>query len=210
MADSLLQSDTYTRTYSSFSGCDIVASFGTKVIGTLKAITVSIQREKGPIYTMGNADPRSFSRGKRGIAGTLVFSVFDKDALLGALEEHIKENKMFYRIGGDINTKILTVDEWDSQMTDTLSVGNSASSAIENAVARAEAASILATPKYADEIPPFNVTLTFANEYGQKATMILYGLEILNQGQGFSIDTLETEMACTYVARKFEPMQAVS
>ena len=31
---------------------------------------------------MGCAEPRSFSRGKRGIAGTLVFTVFDRDALI--------------------------------------------------------------------------------------------------------------------------------
>lgn len=210
MADKLLDSETFTRTYTTFAGCDIVASFGTKVIGQIKAITISVQREKAPIYTMGSADPRSFSRGKRGIAGTLVFSVFDRDALLDALEEHIKENNTFYRLGGDINTEILSIDEWDSKMTDTLSVGSSSKTAVENAKAIANAASISTTPVYADEIPPFNVTLTFANEYGQKATMVLYGLEILNQGQGFSIDSMEAEMACTYVARKFEPMTAVS
>ena len=62
----------YTKTYTSFSGCDIVATFGNTVIGELQAITYSIQRQKAPIYTMGSAEPRSFSRGKRGIAGTLV------------------------------------------------------------------------------------------------------------------------------------------
>lgn len=30
---------------------------------------------------MGNPNPRAFSRGKRGIAGSLVFTVFDRDAL---------------------------------------------------------------------------------------------------------------------------------
>lgn len=57
-----LSSD-YTRTYTSFSGCDIVATFGDTVIGELQAITYHVQREKAPIYTMGSAEPRSFSRG---------------------------------------------------------------------------------------------------------------------------------------------------
>lgn len=38
-------------------------------------------REKAPVFTLGNPNPRSFSRGKRGIAGSLVFTVFDKDAM---------------------------------------------------------------------------------------------------------------------------------
>ena len=30
------------------------------------------------------------------------------------------------------------------------------------------------TPKYADEILPFDITITFANEYGNKASTVLY------------------------------------
>jgi hypothetical protein len=40
------------------------------------------QREKAPVYTMGSADVRSFSRNKRGIAGSLVWVNFDRHALL--------------------------------------------------------------------------------------------------------------------------------
>ncbi len=32
----------YTKTYTSFSGCDIVATFGNKVIGELQALTYSV------------------------------------------------------------------------------------------------------------------------------------------------------------------------
>lgn len=34
----------FTRTYTSFSGADIVATFGGVVIGELQAITYSVQR----------------------------------------------------------------------------------------------------------------------------------------------------------------------
>lgn len=37
-------SSEYTRTYTSFSGCDIVCTFGNVVIGELQAITYSVQR----------------------------------------------------------------------------------------------------------------------------------------------------------------------
>ncbi len=37
-----------------------------------QAINYSVTREKAPIYTMGSADCRSYSRNKRGIAGGLI------------------------------------------------------------------------------------------------------------------------------------------
>src|SRR5574337_1571883 len=73
----------FGRGYNSFSGVDIKGVFANQVIAELQAISYSITREKAPIYTMGSADPRSFSRGKRGIAGTLIFIMFDRHALLG-------------------------------------------------------------------------------------------------------------------------------
>ena len=87
MAGTLAQE--YTKTYTSFSGCDIVASFNGKVIGELQGITYSVSREKAPIYTMGSAEPRSFSRGKRGIAGSLVFTVFNRDALIEEFKDKL-------------------------------------------------------------------------------------------------------------------------
>lgn len=47
------QTSKYTKTYTTFSGCDIVATFGTTVIGELQGITYSVSREKAPVYTMG-------------------------------------------------------------------------------------------------------------------------------------------------------------
>ena len=77
----------YTKTYTTFGGSDITATFNGKVIGELQAITYSITREKVPVYTMGSAEPRSFSRGKRGIAGNLVFITFNRDALMVELSD---------------------------------------------------------------------------------------------------------------------------
>jgi hypothetical protein len=48
----------------------------------MQAISYSITREKAPIYTMGSADVRAYSRNKRGIAGSLIWINFDRHALL--------------------------------------------------------------------------------------------------------------------------------
>ena len=54
--------NTFTKSYTSFSGVDITAVFDSVPIGNLQGISYSITREKSPIYSLGNADPRSFSR----------------------------------------------------------------------------------------------------------------------------------------------------
>ncbi len=68
-------------------------TFGDRIIGELQGISYTITREKAPLYTMGSADPRSFSRGKRGIAGSLVFLVFDRSALI---EEMRLQNRNYF------------------------------------------------------------------------------------------------------------------
>lgn len=152
------------------------------------------------MYTMGSAEPRSFSRGKRGIAGTLVFTVFDRDTLLDALADEVLEEESFHRVGGELPFQAITIDEWDTQMTQQAVSGNQPASlnseTITNNIASAQ------RPVYDDEIPPFDITISFANEYGQKASLVIYGVEILNEGSGFSIDNVTSEKACTFVARR--------
>lgn len=157
---------------------------------------------------MGSAEPRSFSRGKRGIAGTLVFTSFDRDALLKGLKEYAVNQASFQRIGGELNMNPISINEWDKKMTSTtgLSGDNLAS---QNSAEVTKKIAKTADPHYADEIPPFDITISFANEYGQKAVMVIYGVEILNEGSGFSIDSIITEKACTFVARRIDSMEPV-
>lgn len=192
----------YTQTYTTFGGADIVATFNNRVIGELQAITYSVTREKAPIYTLGSADPRSFSRGKRGIAGSLVFVVFDRDALM----EELKSSEGFdqwtgYTAAGNINIPYIT----DPQTGESkyIPAGISAWNVTDGTVGPGNRYEKL-VPKYVDQLPPFNITITFANEYGQMAVMRLYGVEILNEGSGMSIDDVVTERACTFVARAID------
>ncbi|HEY8385599.1 MAG TPA: hypothetical protein VIK82_05190 [Porticoccaceae bacterium] len=67
----------------------------------------------------------------------------------------------------------------------------------------------LITPEtltYADTLPPFDVTCTFANEYGQAAFMRILDVDILNDGSGVSVDTVVMERAMTFIARKISPI----
>ena len=200
--------DKYTKTYSSFGVSDIVCSFDDVVIGECQAITYSITREKVAVYTLGSAEPRSFSRGKRGIAGNLVFIVFNRDALLSSLGDRkiskYKGNDVV-TILNEYDTRFLSMDKWDDYMTNA---------ALDNAGQPDEYTNALvndqAQPIYADELLPFDITISCANEYGQRAVTVIYGVEILNEGVGFSIDSPTSERAYTFVARAVDSMVPVA
>lgn len=52
----------------------------------------------------------------------------------------------------------------------------------------------------ADELPPFDITITFANEYGKMAKLAIYGVRLINEGQVMSINDIYTENTYQYVA----------
>lgn len=208
MAGTLAQE--YTKTYTSFSGCDIVASFNGKMIGELQGITYSISREKAPIYTMGSAEPRSFSRGKRGIAGSLVFTVFNRDALIEEFKDKLDgDNLGIQKFKANASNKnYMSIEEWDAQMS---GYARKNTNVDDEGLTGGKVSDIVGkyTPVYADEILPFDITITMANEYGQKAVLVIYGVELLNEGSGYSIDSVTTEKAYTFVARRVDYLRAL-
>jgi hypothetical protein len=58
----------------------------------------------------------------------------------------------------------------------------------------------------ADMLPPFDVVLSFFNEYGLAAKMKLFGITIVDEGQTMSVDDLITEQTYTYMARGIQPL----
>lgn len=230
----------YQQTFTSFSGADIIATFNERVIGELQAITFSITREKAPVYTMGSADPRSFSRGKRGIAGSLVFTVFDRDSLIDEMKASSRaftgtagatidvgttgvetsdsplmssENKLVLLPNfGQIETQKKVNGVTTSTYTEATNPNVSISqldTQLTNSILGGGKIKTLQPFQYSDQIPPFHITVTMANEYGQAAFMRILYAEILNEGMGFSIDDIVTEKACTFVARRIEYLKSL-
>ncbi len=180
----------YTKTYTTFSGADIVATFNGTPIGSLAGITWSVTREKAPVFTMGSPNPRSFSRGKRGIAGSLIFMTFDRPGLYNLIQNSASNE----------NFKI-----WTRSWNLLPNMGAPAAIA-PNESSEGGFGIVSALPYYADQVPPFDITLTFANEYGQAAVKSIYGVELLNEGSGASMDDLVMEETMTFVAREVGPM----
>lgn len=190
------------RSYNTFSGVDIKAVFGNKAVGNLQAISYSVQREKAPIYTMGEPDARAFSRGKRGIAGTLVFIMFDRHSILSILGGYAEGGGLKFQSDVDsLRPEFKDPNTMDASVTSSSTVtAASTVDAAESNISTVGGDQILATAWYVDQIPPFDITLAAANELGALSVMRINGVEILNEGYGVSIDDMVSEMQHTYVA----------
>lgn len=204
--------------YNSFSGVDIKAVFGDKVIGELQAISYSVSREKAPLYTMGSADCRSYSRGKRGIAGTLIFLMFDRHAFLGhfgstASTERQAVVQSSYGPFLDDNEQAISENLTSTTtLTDSVAgtVAGTASQAADTSASTLATMAVKSTAFFSDQVLPFDVTLAAANEYGALAVMRIYGCEILNEGYGVSIDDIVSEQQMSYVARTLMPWTSIA
>lgn len=256
------------QTLTSFSGADLVATFANKVIGELQQISWAVQRDKAPVFTCGSPDARSFSRGKRGLAGSMVFAVFDHDALVSALQSvwnDIAPSAMFTaaannkRANSEDFTNALDMIKWNQTVSNLqngisddnnsgvslddragygFSFGSTTSGDYTNAINAQVANGSNNTPSidedgfvdgwandgdkiyvpagfspirgenviYADTLPPFDVTLTFASEYGHTAFQKIYDVDILNESSGASVDTVVMARQVTWIARRLSPL----
>lgn len=250
------------NTLTSFSGADLVATFANQVIGELQQISWAVQRDKAPVFTCGSADARSFSRGKRGLAGSMVFAVFDHDSLVSTLQkvwQEIAPSAMFTAAANNVIsmsedfTNALDMINWNATVTaatqdggDTgaqragygFSYGNTAGASTDTIDAQQYKGSNnspsgfdesglptdwnadgddIYVPSgfapirgqnvvYADTLPPFDITLTFASEYGHTAFQKIYDVDILNESSGASVDTVIMSRQVTWIARRLSPL----
>lgn len=249
------------QTLTSFSGADLVATFANKVIGELQQISWAVQRDKAPVFTCGSPDARSFSRGKRGIAGSMVFAVFDHDALVAALQsvwDDIAPSAMFTAAANNVLSNsenfqnALDMIHWNNTVSEAAldeatasrdgygfsfapTNQNGTGPIIDAQVASGsnsrpvlgpdgyvdswnnDAADDIYVPAgftpirgenviYADTLPPFDITLTFASEYGHTAFQKIYDVDILNESSGASVDTVVMARQVTWIARRLSPL----
>lgn len=193
----------YQQSFNSFSGTDLHLLMKGTIIGEAQGVSWTSTREKAPIYTMGSSNPRSFSRGKRGIAGSLVSVLIDRSAILATLQEKDElsyvANKYevrpgFVRSGLDSSTPQLEVGSVGT------TAGNGASTANQ-----VRAAKTLAKAQYLDQLMPISISLIGANEYGSMMSMHILGIEFLNNGSMVSIDNMVTDESATFVATDILP-----
>ena len=169
--------NTFRYSNETFSGCDMTATITinkqsynkttkkyqiqpyTKVLGELATISYSINMDKKPVRSIGNVNAKDYVMGQRTIAGSLVFSVFNKHFA----EDIIREINESYPAG---------------------------------------------TSFLVDELPPFDLTISAANEYGYRSRLAIYGIRLLNEGQVMSINDVYTENTYQFFAIDLEYLTA--
>lgn len=134
----------------------------TKTLAEIQTLSISTYREKHPVRGLGATYPKAHTRGSRTIAGSMVFTVFDRDVMF----------------------EILEADPTDFD-------------------------SFKITSAIIDQLPPFDITISFANELGQLSRMAILGVEFVSSGQTMSIHDMFIENAVQYVALDFDPMTLV-
>lgn len=161
---------TFADTYQTFSGHDILCSINmtladgstyTQTLGELQTITYSIHQEKYPIRNLGNMNAKGYVFGPRTIAGTLIFSVFNK--------------------------------HWSNELRQKY----------------ADSRKISKVHTLADEMPPFNIILSYVNEYGKKAYMCIYDVTLLNEGQVMSVNDMYIENTYQFYALNIDYLESL-
>lgn len=179
-------------TYSSYSGCDIVASITIPnlnlkpyVIGSLQTVSYSIHREVSPVRVLGKINPNGFVSGPRTVAGSLIFTVFDSN-LVHKIVKIMKEG---------YNSRIHDTTNYKSE--DILQYASKYNDRIYDAVSSGSYSVM-------DEMPPFDITISFMNEYGNYSTLVIKGVIIVDEGQVMSIEDMITENTMSYMAHDIQ------
>lgn len=163
----------YEYNNNSYSGCDMIATINisnktynsstgkmetknyNKTIGELQTVSYSIYMDKAPVRSIGNVNAKDYVVGQRTIAGSLVFSVFNK---------HFSQDIM-EAINSDFKA---------------------------------------GTAYLVDELPPFDLVISAASEYGYRSRIVIYGIRLLNEGQVMSINDLFIENTYQFFATDIE------
>lgn len=217
ISDSAGTEGAYIHSMTSYSGADIRAVLGGVEIGEIQQVSWAITREKGGVFVLGDENARSFSRGRRYIAGSMSFGFFSRDAVLEQMKmsKAAGMNASAYQYfewrdkGPNLNddggqslldaTGLGELPDLDPRSPD---VGGAAVREILLGRQRGNSPRVLTTARYADQILPFNITIVAGNEYGNHARMAILGVEFVNTQSGFAVETLQSDQQYTFIARE--------
>lgn len=73
----------------------------------------------------------------------------------------------------------------------------------------AESTMAASTSLLSDQLPPFSIIITAANEKGGAAIQAVHGITLVNYGTTYSIDDLYTEVVYSYVATDLAPLSTI-
>lgn len=106
-----------------FAGGDLFIYINNIRVGNLESLTYTVSTETVGNYNMGDRNPKAFTQGKRMVAGSMVFSQYDRHAVLQGV---FNLTKLGVRTLGDLWENTGAINAADALITKntTLSMGN--------------------------------------------------------------------------------------
>jgi hypothetical protein len=137
---------------------------------------------------------------------TLSYSIFRKKLPVNAFGE---SNVKGYVRGSRILSGSMIFSVFNKHVLSNLTIGKDGNTSVQIPTHESFDASGSYGELLVDQLPPFDIVIIYANEYGSISRMAIYGCEIISEGQVHSIQDLMTENTVTYVARYIEPMKSL-
>jgi len=198
-----------TEEFAAYSGCDMVVYMGHRRVAAIQGLTVSIVRELVPVYIAGRVGPANFIKGKRAISGNIVFTQFDRHALLKAAQAFRDKRKIEDLWDGKDYIVPVTVDDVFGKSSTNPKLAEIGNEWVDKLNAQMKTVKNLvgARPlRFSDQIPPFDITVTFVSEDQAVSSFGLFGVRLGNEAYGWTLDDVNSEMAATYVALDILPL----
>jgi len=106
----------YYKTFTSFSGADIVPVITPRggkpqILGEIQTLSYSVYRPTAPVYALGQTNAKGVVRGARTIAGSLIFTVFDRHVLYDLISAERESLQTFHGVECALNTRPYKSDE---------------------------------------------------------------------------------------------------
>jgi hypothetical protein len=199
--------------YRVFTGADIVAYINERKAATLQAVTVTIARQTVPIYVMSEPNPVAFARGRRSITGNLVFSQFDRHAVLhGIFDLQTPKTTIgdLPRVETNYYGSTGLVKTANPGFPNTFSNTNLDETPFSVEATR-QVAELVRKRRvlYVDQLPPFDITITMVNEEGHAAVASINGVILINESWGYTLDDITADVVFTYMARSVTPLTSL-
>lgn len=155
------------------------------LMNSIVSLSYSVYRAKKTVFNLGETVLDGFSLGQKYVAGSIVKNVFFQDEMNDLLNSYVKKLGGAKSKNQDDNAKVV--------------IQPNSATAGQSTNHLKQIHSIMK-----DDLTPFNIHAIYSSEYSDKYIVdIIYGANIINNGQVMSVGDLITETTFSFVARDF-------
>lgn len=152
-------------------------------LNTIQTLSYQAHNDRQAVRALGHTWPKGYTHGPRLVAGSIIFTMFREHPLTEVIDTYNQGNNPLADLG--------------------LSRFNHKSSA------RGQHYDLVQSSAVPDQLPPLHISCLAVNEMGNAASMTIYGVHFINDGQVMSIQDILTENTLSFVAFDYDPMRTL-